>query len=65
MKDMAASFLEAAGPLNVLGAQVVYFTQPLLMNAVPDDHLTALTRVLEDTDCTQDFVSFLREANSP
>jgi len=64
MIDMAASFLEAAGPLNLLGAQVVYFTQPLLINAVPDDHLIALTRMLEDTDCTQDFIAYLREANS-
>jgi hypothetical protein len=62
MSEWTASFLEAAGPLNLLGAQLVYLGQPILSSAMSDDHLNALTRVLEDSSCTQDFVLYLREA---
>ena len=61
MNELAATTLEAAGPLNLLGAQLVYIGQPLLSSAMPDDQLDALTRMLEDSSCTRDFVSYLRE----
>ena len=62
MDEWAASFLEAAGPLTVLGAQLVYVGQPLLGSVLPEDHLDALARTLEDSSHTRDFVTFLREA---
>jgi len=60
----AASVLEAAGPLSVLGAQAVYLGSPLFKNVLPATQLDALARMLEDTGHTQAFVSYLREASS-
>ena len=62
LKDLAASLLEAAGPLAVLGAQVVYMGQPLLERVLPLGHMGALASLLEDADQAQAFVTFLREA---
>jgi hypothetical protein len=59
--DWTASFLDAAGPLTIFGAQFLYIGQPLLSSAVPSAHLDALSRMLEDSNCTKDFVTFLRE----
>lgn len=62
--EWIASVLEAAGPLTILGAQICYVGQPLLRQAVPDDHFEALSRVLEDTGQMQAFINYLREASS-
>jgi len=64
VKDWAATLLEAVGPLAVLGAQAVYMGQPLLNQTIPEGHLDALTRLLEDSTNTRAFVDFLREAPS-
>lgn len=61
VKDLVASFLEAAGPLTIVGAQVVYFGQPLLNIAMPEYHVKALARLLEDKKQTQAFLAYLRE----
>lgn len=61
LKDWTAAFLEAAGPLNVLGAQAIYLGQPLLNRALPEGHLEALASVLEDTELATTFAAFLRE----
>jgi hypothetical protein len=62
--DWTASFLEAAGPLTVLGAQAIYMGQPLINNVVSNSHLEALAYMLEEPQQTRDFVSFLREGAS-
>jgi hypothetical protein len=64
VEDMLVALLEAAGPLNILGAQVVYLGQPLMGRALPKDHLDALSRVLEDTSQMRAFVAYLREEPS-
>ena len=64
IEDWVASFLEAAGPITILGAQVVYLSQPLLNHTIPEEHLSAMARVLEDSTHTRAFVEFLREAPS-
>jgi hypothetical protein len=61
LQDIVASLLEAFGPLNLLGAQVVYLGQPLLGHLAPIDHLEALAHMLEDRADTQAFISILRE----
>jgi hypothetical protein len=60
-----ASFLEAAGPLTLLGAQAVYLGQPFITGADGQNHLKALANMLEDTTQTKAFVTFLREVTPP
>lgn len=61
LNNLVASFLEAAGPLTLIGAQLVYLGQPVLDSLVPARHLQVLADVLEDDDQRQDFVTYLRE----
>jgi hypothetical protein len=64
LEDIAATLLEASGPLSLLGAQALYMGQPLLRSIFPDDQLNALANLLEDNHQTQAFATFLREMNS-
>jgi hypothetical protein len=64
VKDWAATILEAVGPLAVLGAQALYIGQPLFNRSMPEGHLDALARLLEDSTNTRAFVDYLREAPS-
>ncbi len=61
--EIAATLLEAFGPLTLLGAQAVYLSQPILKPLAPEGHLEALANMLEDSKERQAFVQFLREAN--
>ena len=61
VKDLVAAFLEAAGPLTLLGAQVVYIAQPALSGVFPNNHLRALAEVFEDSEQTKAFAAYLRE----
>jgi hypothetical protein len=61
LEGLAAWFLEAAGPLSILGAQALHFGEPFLSPAIPGKQLEALACLLEDTDEGQAFVSYLRE----
>jgi len=62
MQELVSVLLESAGPLTLIGAQIVYIGQPLLSSTVPDEHLNALVRLLEDTQEARAFVHYLREA---
>jgi len=64
MQELVASILEAFGSLTILGAQAIHISQPLLSQAFPDDHLTALAGMLEDRHETQAFIGLLREATA-
>ncbi len=64
LEELAASLLEASGPLALLGTQAIYMGQPLLRSVLPDDQLDALTSLLEDSRQMQAFATFLRERNS-
>lgn len=59
--DLAATLLEALGPLTTLGAQFVYLGQPLLRWRTPDGHLDTLAHMLENSAETRAFVDYLRE----
>lgn len=63
MEHLVASFLEAVGPLGVLGAQAVYLGQPILNSVLPANHLQALADLLEDTNQRQAFITILRETS--
>ncbi len=64
VNDWMASLLEAIGPLSVLGANMVYLSQPVLHNIFPDDQLVALAQMLEDPIQTEAFTNILREEPS-
>lgn len=61
LNNIVSSFLEAAGPLTLMGAQAVYLTQPLLSGILPAAHMQAMVEMLEDSDQTRSFVDYLRE----
>jgi hypothetical protein len=61
LNQFAAAFLEASGPLNLIGAQLVYLGQPVLSSVIADRQLNALAEVLEDPGQTQAFIDSLRE----
>jgi hypothetical protein len=61
---MIAAFMEATGPLTLLGAQALYLTQPFLKGALPAGHAEALARMLEEPDQARAFATLLREVPS-
>ena len=50
--------LDAAGPLTVLGAQLIHLSSPLLGNS---EQSQALAQTLEDETETRAFITFLRK----
>ncbi len=62
IKEGVAYFLETAGSLSVLLAQLLYLSQPVLSGAVSSHSLRAIAQVLENPADRREFISFLREA---
>lgn len=62
---LVASLLEALAPVTVIGAQMVYLSQPLFRFAIPEAHLKAIAETLEDSQQTQAFINYLREEKQP
>lgn len=60
VRETVATLLEAIGPLNIIGAQVVYLGQPLLNMILPEDHVSAFANLLDDPEETHAFAQFLR-----
>jgi len=63
LDDLAALILDAMGPLNLLGAQVVYLSQPFLGQFLPEGHWDALAELLENPGQTQAFSAYLRQTD--
>lgn len=59
--EFAATLLEAAEPLNLIAAQFVYISQPMLKGLIPTENMTAFATMLEDPKETSIFVARLRE----
>lgn len=59
--ELVASFIEAAGPLTLIGAQAIYLTQPILDFFIPNDHLDALASMLYEPNQARKFAAYLRE----
>jgi hypothetical protein len=59
LTDWVAWLLDAAGPLNLLGAQLVHLTAPVL--PVENAQSQAIAELLENEGETRAFVHFLRE----
>ena len=64
LEGLAAWALEAAGPLTVFGAQVLYIGGPLLRPEFSNGQLDALASLLEEKSEAQAFAAFLLEDKS-
>ena len=60
-----ATFLESLGPLTLLGAQFIYAAKPLLGPTIPENHLDAAARLMEDPRLVKTFTKMLRENPAP
>jgi hypothetical protein len=60
LQNLAATLLEALGPLNILGAQLVYLSQPVISPFINNDHSGDFARMLEDPAETASFIKALR-----
>jgi hypothetical protein len=60
MEGFAAWALEAGAPLGLVGAQLIYFGQPLLSPILPFEQTNALADLLEDRTQARDFIDFLK-----
>ena len=64
LEGAAAFLLEAAGPLTILGAQVIHFTSPLLQPLLDPARSASLSSLLEDRSESLAFAAYLREDTS-
>ena len=60
LHNLTATFLEASGPINLLGAQLVYLTQPVLSPFVSVEQSRDFAKILEDPSETAIFIQALR-----
>jgi hypothetical protein len=60
----ASIILEAAGPLNILLAQLAWVGQPLFQSSFSGGHWRAFAHLLEDHHEVQAFANYLREEGS-
>ena len=61
MHQIAAALLEASGPLKIIGAQLVFISQPLFSGLLSSERLDLLAGILEEPEKTSTFVQYLRE----
>jgi hypothetical protein len=59
LDGFAVWLLEASGPLNVIGAQLLYIGQPFVGSQV-NDQLLALANLLEEKGEAQAFAALLK-----
>ncbi len=57
----AAALLEGLGPLALVGAQLVYLSEPVLSFLIAPAQLRELARMLEDPGRTHSFAALLRD----
>jgi hypothetical protein len=62
--SFVAAFLDTGGPLNILTAQLVYLSQPLLQWFIARDQLEVLAHVLEEPETARSFAAYLRDDSS-
>lgn len=59
--DIVATLLDSLGPLSLVGAQFLYFSQPVASIFLSDRSLSTLINLFEDQKQSQVFISYLRE----
>jgi len=60
LQNLTATFLEALGPMSLLGAQLVYLSQPVLSSFIPREQSQDFAKILEDPSETEIFIEALR-----
>jgi hypothetical protein len=60
LDNLMVTILEALGPLNILGAQLVYLSQPVLSAFIDEDQSQYFANILEDPSETRSFINALR-----
>ncbi|MBT3239897.1 MAG: hypothetical protein HON98_04640 [Chloroflexi bacterium] len=63
LHEFAAAIFRASGPFNLVGAQLIYVTQPVLNTFVQNDNLNALATLLEEPKYSKSFLEDLLEEN--
>lgn len=61
LENITAWFLEAAGPMILMGSQALSFGAPLLRPWLDENQEKALSVLLEDREATSAFATFLRQ----
>ena len=61
LNQLTAALLEAGGPLKLIGAQLVFISQPLFSGLFSNTRLDLLAGILEEPAQTDTFIRFLRE----
>jgi len=61
LKGWATTVIETTGPLNVVGAQILYLIQPWIRHSNINEHLEAFIRILEDKGHAREFLDYLEE----
>jgi hypothetical protein len=61
LDGFAAGLLEAAGPLSLIMAQLLYIGQPFFPSMAAQAQFHAFSELLEDCTETRSFIKFLRE----
>jgi hypothetical protein len=61
LHEVAASLLEATGPLALLAAQLVYLSEPVFNGLTPAGTSRALVGMLEDDAGRAEFLKILRK----
>jgi hypothetical protein len=64
LSELAAAFLEAAGPLRIFAAQFVYAGRTFFSGGAGVDRFTALAQLFEDPEESRSFAAFIREESS-
>jgi hypothetical protein len=59
LDGLAAWLLEAGGPINLIGAQLLYIGQPFVTSQANED-IRALANLLEEEDETRAFAALLK-----
>lgn len=63
MQEVVATLLEAIGPLNFIGAQVIYLGQPILNTLLPEEQIDAFAELLDNPEETRAFTDYLRQGS--
>ena len=64
VEPFVTSWLEVAGPINILGAQFIHLSHPILRDVIAEEHINALADLLENPIVARDFVEYLNKEES-